>query len=192
MITRCFVDRKNETIGNSICDLGPTCATAARNSPYRNPATRACGELRASERGFRHAWGADKSGDGKAYASCAHSGKRRHAPGSATLLRDELHAVGPAPVLHDQIPFALRRDAENAPERRVHNENIALPVKRRAFEEAFDLRKQAVRIGSLGAAFFAEFRFTHLPVDNTSSVVAPCVFNVRRLYQRGSHLTLAI
>jgi hypothetical protein len=58
----------------------------------------------------------------------------------------ELEAVGPAVVLHDEVPFLLRRDAEDAAKRDVHNPEVALAVERWALEEAFDLGSLAVGI----------------------------------------------
>src|SRR5262249_47102995 len=64
--------------------------------------------------------------------------------GTAILV--ELEAVRPAVVLHDEVPFLLRRDAEDAAERDVHDPEVALAIERRALEEAFDLGSLAVGI----------------------------------------------
>jgi hypothetical protein len=69
----------------------------------------------------------------------------------------ELHSVGPAFVLHDEIPCAFRIDAEDAPEWGVDDVQVALAIECRAFEEAFDFGVLPIRVGPAGAAFLAEF-----------------------------------
>jgi hypothetical protein len=58
----------------------------------------------------------------------------------------ELEAVGPAIILHDEVPFFLRRDAEDPAEWDVHDPEVALAVERRALKEAFDLSSLAVGV----------------------------------------------
>ena len=68
----------------------------------------------------------------------------------------ELQAVRPAVVLHDELPLALRVDAEDAAERNVDAPKVALPVERRPLEKRIDLRPLAVGIRPGGAAALAE------------------------------------
>src|SRR5581483_5689172 len=56
----------------------------------------------------------------------------------------DLQPVRPAVVLNDEVPFALRVDAEDAPEGDVDAPQVAVAVERRALEEAVDLGAAAV------------------------------------------------
>jgi hypothetical protein len=68
----------------------------------------------------------------------------------------DFHAVGPAVILHGELPFTLGVDPEYPAEGDVDDPQITVAIEARSLEETLDFHAAAIRFGPFVATFLAK------------------------------------